>query len=176
MFAQTLSVGTWINLHKALVIPIVLAMMLAYGNWSVEAFVYLALHGTYSLLWLVKQTLYPDRKFEEQQPLWIGFLYVFVPLAGYFLAPFLLISRHLVLAPAYIALVLFIYIAGIFLHYVSDAQKYFTLQARKGLITDGLFARTRNPNYLGENLIYLAARYPEFAAYKARTGMLLPRL
>ena len=32
MPAQTLSVGTWIDLHKALVIPIVLAMMLAYGN------------------------------------------------------------------------------------------------------------------------------------------------
>jgi hypothetical protein len=45
MLAQTLSVGSWINLHKARVIPIVLAMMLAYGNWSVEAFVYLALHG-----------------------------------------------------------------------------------------------------------------------------------
>jgi steroid 5-alpha reductase family enzyme len=209
MPAQTLSVGTWIDLHKALVIPIVLAMMLAYGNWSVEAFIYLALHGTYSRLWLAKQRFYPDRRFAEQQPLWIGFLYVFVPLAGYYLAPFLLISRHIALAPAYIALVLFVYIVGIFLHYVSDAQKYFTLQARKGLITGGLFARTRNPNYLGEILIYLAyammslhwlpfaieaawilgffwpnmrkkdasmARYPEFAAYKAKTGMLLPRL
>jgi steroid 5-alpha reductase family enzyme len=105
--------------------------------------------------------------------------------------------------------VLVIYIVGIFLHYVSDAQKYFTLKARKGLITDGLFARTRNPNYLGEILICLAyammslhwlpfaieaawiwgffwpnmrtkdasmVRYPEFAAYKAETGMLLPRL
>jgi protein-S-isoprenylcysteine O-methyltransferase Ste14 len=92
---------------------------------------------------------------------------------------------------------------------VSDAQKYFTLQLKKGLITDGLFGRTRNPNYLGEILIYLAyamlsfhrlpfgilgawifgfflpnmrkkdasmVRYPEFAAYKARTGMLLPKL
>jgi steroid 5-alpha reductase family enzyme len=28
------------------------------------------------------------------------------------------------------------------------------LQLRKGLIEDGLFARTRNPNYLGEVLIY----------------------
>jgi protein-S-isoprenylcysteine O-methyltransferase Ste14 len=41
-----------------------------------------------------------------------------------------------------------------FLHYVSDAQKFFVLQPRKGLIQDGLFARTRNPNYLGEVLIY----------------------
>jgi protein-S-isoprenylcysteine O-methyltransferase Ste14 len=45
---------------------------------------------------------------------------------------------------------------GIFLHYVSDAQKYYILQLRKGLITEGLFSRTRNPNYLGEILIYSA--------------------
>jgi steroid 5-alpha reductase family enzyme len=82
------------------------------------------------------------------------------------------------------------------------------LRLRKGLIEDGLFARTRNPNYLGEILIYggfavasyhwqpfvvLAgwflyfvrnmrrkdvsmSRHPEFAAYKARTGMFLPSL
>ena len=97
---------------------------------------------------------------------------------------------------------------GFFLHYVSDAQKFFVLQLRNGLIKDGLFARTRNPNYLGEVLIYggfaLASwhwqpalvlagwflyfvrnmrgkdrsmsRHPEFAAYKDRTGMLLPSL
>jgi len=91
---------------------------------------------------------------------------------------------------------------------VSDAQKFFVLPLRKGLIQDGLFARTRNPNYLGELLIYggfaLASwhwqpvlvlagwfvfffrnmrrkdksmsRYPEFAVYKDRTGMLLPSL
>jgi hypothetical protein len=36
----------------------------------------------------------------------------------------------------------------------SDAQKFFVLQLRKGLIEDGLFARIRNPNYLGEVVIY----------------------
>ncbi len=28
------------------------------------------------------------------------------------------------------------------------------LKVRRGLITDGFFARTRNPNYLGEMMIY----------------------
>ncbi len=44
---------------------------------------------------------------------------------------------------------------GRFLHYVNDAQKYYTLRYQKGLITDGLFSQTRNPNYLGEILIYV---------------------
>jgi steroid 5-alpha reductase family enzyme len=40
----------------------------------------------------------------------------------------------------------------VFLHYVSDTQNFFVLQLRKGVIRDRLFARTRNPNYLGEVL------------------------
>ena len=39
---------------------------------------------------------------------------------------------------------------------MSDAQKHFMLQARKGLITEGLFSRTHNPNYLGKVPIYSA--------------------
>jgi len=148
--------GTYINAHKALVIPIVLGLMWFYQNWSTEAFVYLSIHGTYSVLWLVKQSLYPDRRFDEQQPVWIGVLFVFLPLAGYYVAPYLLISRHLILPPYLFGVVLAIYIIGVFLHYVSDAQKYYTLKLQKGLIEEGLFGRTRNPNYLGEILIYVS--------------------
>jgi len=151
-----MKVATYINIHKALVIPVVLGMMWFYNNWSTEAFVYLSIHGTYSLLWLIKHSLYPDRRFDEKQPLWIGTLFIFLPLAGYYIAPYLLISRHIKLPPYLISLVLFLYTIGVFLHYVSDAQKYYILQLRKGLIQEGLFSRTRNPNYLGEILIYVS--------------------
>lgn len=150
------TVGTYINLHKILVIPLVLGMMWIYQNWSTEAYIYLSLHGSYSILWLMKQMYYPDRRFSEMQPLWIGFLFVFLPLAGYYIAPYILISGHLELPPYLIGMVLFIYIMGIFFHYVSDAQKYYTLKQNKELIDEGLFKRTRNPNYLGEILIYTA--------------------
>jgi protein-S-isoprenylcysteine O-methyltransferase Ste14 len=40
------------------------------------------------------------------------------------------------------------------LHYSSDAQKYFTLKYKPGLITEGFFKRCRNTNYLGELMIY----------------------
>jgi len=148
--------GTYINAHKALVIPVVLSLMWFYQNWSTDAFVYLSIHGTYSVLWLIKQSLYPDKRFDEPQPIWIGVLFIFVPLAGYYAAPYLLISRHLVLPPPLIGVVLSIYTLGIFLHYVSDAQKHYTLKLQKGLIEEGLFGRTRNPNYLGEILIYVS--------------------
>jgi protein-S-isoprenylcysteine O-methyltransferase Ste14 len=151
-----MKISTAINAHKALVIPVVLGLMFRYENFSTEAFVYLSLHGTYSLLWLAKHRLYPDRRFDERKPVWIAVLFVFLPLASYYIAPVLLISRHLTLPPWLIGLVLFLYIVGTFLHYVGDAQKYYTLKLRPGLIEEGVFARTRNPNYLGEMLIYTA--------------------
>ena len=36
----------------------------------------------------------------------------------------------------------------------ADAQKYFTLRVKSGLITDGMFRHVRHPNYLGEMMIY----------------------
>jgi steroid 5-alpha reductase family enzyme len=201
--------ATYINAHKILVVPVVLGMMWFYQNWSTEAFIYLSIHGTYTLIWLIKDALYPDKRFDEKQPFWIGVIFIFLPLAGYYIAPYLLISRHITLPPYLIGLVLFLYIMGVFLHYVSDAQKYYTLQAKKVLIQEGLFSRTRNPNYLGEILIYISyalmslhwlpflvlaawvlgffvrnmlakdmslSRYPEFAAYKKKTGLVLPKL
>jgi steroid 5-alpha reductase family enzyme len=204
-----MKVGTAINLHKALVTPVVLGLMWFFNNWSTEAFIYLAIHGGYSLLWLIKDALYPDKRFDEKQPVAIALIFFFLPLAGYYLAPYLLISRHLTLPAPLIGLVLVLYIFGIFLHYVSDAQKFYTLQNKKGLIEDGQFKYTRKPNYLGEIMIYAAyasmsmhwlpflvlsgwvfgffvrnmlskdkslSRYPHFAEYKQKSGLLFPKI
>jgi protein-S-isoprenylcysteine O-methyltransferase Ste14 len=146
----------FINLHKVLVIPVVLFMMWWFENYSVEMFLYLSLHGTYVMLWLLKQTWYPDKRFDVRRPIWIGIVFVFMPLAGYYIAPYLAASRHVSLPAPMLAAVVSIFIFGIFFHYVSDAQKFFTLRASPGLITDGLFSRVRNPNYLGEIMIFCA--------------------
>jgi hypothetical protein len=100
--------------HKILVLPVVLGLMGYFNNWSMEAFIYLSLHCTYSLLWLMKSALFPDRRFEEVQPMRIGVPFIFLPLAGYYLAPYFLISRHITLPPWTVALVLCLYIVGIF--------------------------------------------------------------
>ena len=63
-----MKVGTAINIHKALVIPVVLGLMLYFNNWSTEAFIYLAIHGRYSILWLVKDSIYHNKRFEEKMP------------------------------------------------------------------------------------------------------------
>jgi len=101
------------------------------------------------------------------------------------------------------------YTFGLVLMLGADAQKYFTLRERNGLIRDGFYRYVRHPNYLGEMLVYSGfallvnhwlpwlilgaiwavlflprmlaidaslARYPDWAAYRARAGFLLPRL
>ncbi len=144
-----------INLHKGATLPLILGLMWLYDNFSLAAWVYLALHGTYGLLWLLKDRIYPDQQWEAEISLSQGiFTFGFVGL--YWIAPYLLISRGVTVSYPLIAGAIALNIVGIFLHYSSDAQKYFTLKYQPGLITEGFFARCRNTNYLGEILIYLS--------------------
>jgi protein-S-isoprenylcysteine O-methyltransferase Ste14 len=148
------TVNRIINATKILVIPIILAMMWYFHNWSAVAFLYLGLHGTYSLLWLIKHSVFPDKRFAQPISLWIGVFTPFLPLMAYMIGPYVLISKHTVPPNWVFGLAPFLCISGVFFHFVSDAQKFFVLQLRKGVVQDGLFARTRNPNYLGEVLTY----------------------
>lgn len=143
-----------INLHKLLTFALILGLMVIHKNFTLAPWVYLALHGTYGIMWLIKDSLYPDRQWEESISLPQGIM-LFLILGAYWVAPFILISSGSQPNPALICLAITTNIFGIFLHYGSDAQKYFTLKYRQGLITEGFFARSRNPNYLGEILIYL---------------------
>jgi len=197
-----------INLHKGLTGLVVLGLMLFYQNFTLGPWVYLALHGTYGILWLLKDRIYPDKQWEQEVSVGLG-IFGFAIAGLYWVAPFILISSGTVPPLPLVAAAIFLNIMGVFLHYTSDAQRYFTLKYKPGLITEGFFARCRNTNYLGEIFIYTGfamlamhwlpfvilagfvgamflpnmrnkdqslSRYPEFAAYKARSGLLLPQL
>ena len=197
-----------INLHKFLTFGVILGLMAVYQNFTMAAWIYLALHGTYGIMWLIKDRLYPDKQWEEEIPV-VTVVITFLVVGLYWVAPFILISSRVEASAPLIAAAIATNLFGVLLHYGSDAQKYFTLKYKKGLITEGFFSRSRNPNYLGEILIYLGfamltqhwlpfviigvvfaaifvpnmikkdkslARYPEFAAYKERSGLLLPKL
>ncbi len=144
----------FLNLHKGSTFILILGLMVAYNNFTLGAWVYLALHGTYGLLWLLKDRIYPDKQWEQEVSLANGIV-VFGIVGLYWIAPFILISSGSEPALPLVAGAISTTILGIFLHYVSDAQKYYTLKYQPGLITEGFFARCRNTNYLGEILIYL---------------------
>ncbi|WP_414549595.1 DUF1295 domain-containing protein [Anabaena sp. CCY 0017] len=144
-----------INLHKGLTFFFILGLMFVYQNYTLGAWVYLALHGTYGFLWLLKDRIFPDPQWEQSVSIPQG-IFVFVIVNLYWIAPFILISSGTVPPLPLVALAISMNIFGVFLHFASDAQKYYTLKYQKGLITEGFFARCRNTNYLGEILIYSA--------------------
>jgi len=144
-----------INLHKGMTAFVVLGLMFFYNNFTIAPLVYLALHGTYGLLWLLKEKIFPDPYFKEK----INFLTSvtgFIFLGSYWIAPYILISSQKSVPDFIIAASISINIIGVFLHFASDTQKYFSLKLKKDLIKEGFFKNVRNTNYLGEILIYLS--------------------
>jgi apolipoprotein N-acyltransferase len=112
-----------INWHKFLSFLIILGLMAFYNNFTPVAWIYLALHGTYGLMWLIKDRLYPDQQWEKEIPLAMG-IFTFIVLGLYWVAPFIIVSGKVTAAAPLISVAIAINIMGVFLHYGSDAQKY----------------------------------------------------
>jgi protein-S-isoprenylcysteine O-methyltransferase Ste14 len=129
--------------------------MAIYDQWqNPTAWIYLALHGTYGLLWVLKSQLFPDRQWQQSTGLGYG-LVIWASLTLYWIAPWLLTSRGIQAPAWYLGLCASLYAFGVFFHFASDMQKHSALKRQPGLVTDGFFALCRNPNYFGELLIYL---------------------
>jgi steroid 5-alpha reductase family enzyme len=146
----------FIDIHKGASFLAILGMMAYFNQWNnLTAWIYLSLHGTYGILWVLKSHVFPDRQWENT----ISPGYALVSLASlslYWIAPFMLTWRGIQAPGWLIGLCISMYTFGIFLHFVTDMQKYIELKYNPGqLITDGLLRRTRNINYFGELLIYL---------------------
>jgi protein-S-isoprenylcysteine O-methyltransferase Ste14 len=200
-----------INLHKFLTIFVIGLFMILFNNYSTVAWVYLALHGTYGFCWLLKHVAFRDANWETKATFG-GAVFLFLLLATYWVAPYLLISNalganHSSPSNWLVAFCIALFILGVTIMTAADCQKNIALRLRQGLITDGMFRYVRHPNYLGEMMLYFSfallvqhwlpwlilaywwitiffvnmliiesslSRYPEWGAYKARTGMFLP--
>ena len=141
----------FIDTHKGITFLAILAMMAVFNQWqNSTAWIYLALHGTYGILWVAKSWIFPDKQWEEAKGLGFG-LVIWAGLSLYWITGYLITSLSTA-APAWLlALCISIYTIGIFLHFVTDMQKYIELKYNPGhLISDGLLRRVRNMNYFGE--------------------------
>ena len=126
---------------------------------STAAWIYLALHGTYGLVWMVKDMAFPDPGWQERATVLGGLNAFFFVLAPYWAFGWLLISGTTLAdyplpGNIWFALCITLCILGCVIMIAADAQKYFTLRIQKGLITDGVHRYIRHPNYLGEMMIY----------------------
>jgi len=134
-------------------------LMWWYGNDSTAAWVYLALQGSYGLAWFIKDMAFPDPAWQRRITIGGGLAAFAGVLGWYWVFGWLLIAR--VSTPdyplpdgAWFALCISLCILGVAIMLAADAQKYYTLRLRPGLITDGMHRFVRHPNYLGEMMIY----------------------
>lgn len=130
-----------------------------YDKQSAAAWVYLALHGSYGVVWLIKDMAFPDPGWQKRITI-LGGLNAFLGVLGwYWVFGWLLISGYSdpsypLPEPAWFALCISLCLIGSVIMIAADAQKFYTLKLKRGLITDGLHRWVRHPNYLGEMMIY----------------------
>jgi protein-S-isoprenylcysteine O-methyltransferase Ste14 len=162
---RPLKFASVIDTHKACTLPVLALLAWFYAAEtpaasSTAVFVYVAMHGAYGIAWLLKAVAFPDSSWQVRITL-PSTVVVLVSLSLYWSIGWLLISGTTV--PHYpvderiwLGVCIVICTLGITIMLASDAQKYFTLRERRGLITDGMFRHVRHPNYLGEMMIYAA--------------------
>ena len=160
---MTLKEKHFIDIHKGITGIFMLLFMYVYGTWdSVTSWVYLAIHGTYGILWIAKSILFPDATWERETSIWYG-LYIWFGLTLYWASGWIINSGYFndgipQDAPMWIiGLSISMFGIGVFLHFSSDMYKHTMLSQRPGkLIDSGIMSSCRNINYFGELIIYLS--------------------
>lgn len=171
-----------INAQKVVTLFFIFGLMNYYDNFSTAAWVYLGLHGVYGYTWLVKDLAFPNSTFAKPTTLWAMFALYGVLGPAYWCLPWLFISLHIEPSGPILFAAIFIHTLGVSWMASADLQKNCIMRYQKGLITNGVFAYTRNPNYLGEIMIYwsYALLVAHWLGWVVMTGQLflffLPRM
>ncbi|CAG9575163.1 conserved hypothetical protein [Leishmania major strain Friedlin] len=143
-----------INFQKCTTLFVCSAMMWRSGNFSATATTYTALHGSYGLCWYLKHLVFPDPRWDQNITIGSAIAAFAAVLGPYWMIAYNSIMQGAERSNVALCAATVVYAVGLAIMMGADGQKYFVLRERKGLITNGFFARTRNPNYLGEVMIY----------------------
>lgn len=139
-------------------LPFLLALAWWAGDNSAPAWTYVALHGGYGLVWLLKDVAFPDARWQVRVTIPAAIATWATVLGWYALFGWLMFAlpprRYPIVEAHWLALCAGLCIVGVAVMIASDAQKTFTLRARHGLITDGMFRYVRHPNYTGEMMMH----------------------
>lgn len=148
-----------INFQKAGTFVFLGLLLAWYGNTSTAAWVYVAMHGAYGVVWILKDLAFPDPSWQQRVTIAGGINAFLTVLGPYWVMGWLLLSGTV--QPSYplpeyawLCLCVSLCIVGCTIMIAADAQKFYTLRLRPGLITDGMHRWVRHPNYLGEIMIY----------------------
>ena len=156
-FGPKLIKFNWIiNAQKTGTIFLMFLLMIYYNNFSTGAWLYLSLHGTYGLLWFLKDMVFPDKSFQVKLTV-VPALLVSLFLLSYWLMGFEVMCGLGDQNPSgkKIFGCFFLFSFGNILMMCADLQKYIVLKYKKGLIDDFFMKNNRNTNYFGEIIVYL---------------------
>ena len=146
-----------VNIQKGSTILIMYLLMLYFNNFSKGCYIYLSLHGSYGLIWLLKDKTFPDKSMHVKTCL-LPVLALIILLFLYWCIGFEMIYGLGIQEPSNIRIFLcfLIYSFGLIFMICTDLQKYLILKYKKGLVNNYFLAWNRNTNFLGEIMIYFS--------------------
>lgn len=144
-----------VNLQKCGTLFYCLALMRHYNTSDhLTSWIYLSLHGTYGMLWCLKECIFPDPNWQRPATLFQHIVALGACLLPYWYFAWSINSNRTDASLPLIAGCIMCHTLGVVLMMAADTQKFFVLKAKKGLIKNGWFGICRNTNYLGEMMIY----------------------
>lgn len=160
---KVMKFATIINFQKCTMFLYLGALMWLYNDRpsavSIAAWIYLAMHGSYGLVWYLKEKAFPDPNWQVGITAVGAINAIVLGLGWYWVFGWLLISGHggsyPIDARPWFTICISLVILGSVVMIAADAQKFFILRIQRGLITYGMFRLIRHPNYTGEMMIYL---------------------
>lgn len=150
---------TAINTAKTITIFLLLGLAIILGISDMRQVIYLCLHISYCLWWLLEQWLYPQRKeVIFSKPIGIGGFIASLVFVGflYALPGYLAFINPVPISYITVAIALPLYIFGTIINSVADVQKLIAKQFGAGLVSDNIWRFSRNINYFGDLLRYLS--------------------
>ncbi len=150
---------TAINLAKTLTIVLLLGYAFWFGINDFRQIIYLCLHISYCLWWLLEQWFYPPRARQIfQDPVNTGTLIFTLLITGafYSLPGYLAFANPEPISLTTVAIALPTYIFGTLINASADIQKLTAKHLGEKLVKDNIWRFSRNINYFGDLLRYLS--------------------
>lgn len=142
-----------VNIAKVVTIACLLALPFFYPI-STRAAVYLGMHLSYCVWYLLKQRILEEPVFREQDSVLDVAMVVASVGVFYALPGWLAFTNPQPVSNLVLALSVVLFFFGSVVNSSADVQKSTTLRLRPGLITGGFWKLSRNINYFGDLLRY----------------------
>ena len=148
---------TAINVAKIVTILCLITLALIYGINDYRQVIYLCLHISYCLWWLLEQLLFPQRRqqlFTEKVGI-LTFIIVLLFVGVFYSLPgYLAFTNPNPVSYLTVAIALPLYIFGSLINTGADVQKMVAKSMGSGLVQDGIWRSVRHVNYLGDLMRY----------------------